>query len=153
MFIGNANRTRTVFNTRAWPSPPTDNEAMLYRYRKGGVIAREIVASRAQAPPTFCTEATVAKGGGGVFAGHYGIYSWLSVDLYNFRNYPQITCLPQPIDNQHKTSKTTKTGCGLQLCDPYFKPHMVSRISHGSFGRAAVCSPSHYWAVLKHRPW
>jgi len=36
---------------------------MLYRYRKGGVIAREIVASRAQAPPTFCTEAEVAKGG------------------------------------------------------------------------------------------
>ena len=36
---------------------------MLYRYRKGGVIAREIVASRAQAPPTFCTEAKVAKGG------------------------------------------------------------------------------------------
>ena len=39
---------------------------MLYRYRKGGgggVIAREIVASRVQAPPAFCTEAKVAKGG------------------------------------------------------------------------------------------
>ena len=46
---------------RAWPSPPTDNEVMLYQ--KGGVIAREIVASRVQAPPTFCTEAKVAKGG------------------------------------------------------------------------------------------
>ena len=46
---------------------------MLYRYQKGGggVIAREIVASRVQAPPAFCTEAKVAKGGG-VFAGHYG---------------------------------------------------------------------------------
>ena len=50
---------------------PTDNEVMLYRYRKGGggggggggVIAREIVASRVQAPPAFCTEAKVAKGG------------------------------------------------------------------------------------------
>ena len=29
----------------------------------GGVIAREIVASRVQAPPAFCTEAKVAKGG------------------------------------------------------------------------------------------
>ena len=38
-------------------------------------------------------------------------------DPYNFKNYPQITCLPQPIDNQHKTSKTTKTGCRLQLED------------------------------------
>ena len=37
----------------------------------------------------------------------------------------EITCLPQPIDNQHKTSKTTKTSCRLQLCDPYFKPHMI----------------------------
>ena len=48
-------------------------------------------------------------------------HAWLSVqhtfvakrlwthdpDPYNFRNYPQITCLPQPIHNQHKTSKTT----------------------------------------------
>ena len=39
-----------------------------------GVIAREIVASRAKAPPAFCTEAKVAKRGGGgrVFVGHYG---------------------------------------------------------------------------------
>ena len=29
----------------------------------GGVIAREFVASRVQAPPAFCTEAKVAKGG------------------------------------------------------------------------------------------
>ena len=29
----------------------------------GGVIAREIVASRVQAPPAFCTEAKVAKRG------------------------------------------------------------------------------------------
>ena len=55
-------------------------------------------------------------------------HAWLSVqhtpvakrlwthdpDPYNFRNYPQITCLPQPVDNQHKTSKITKTGCRLQ---------------------------------------
>ena len=65
-----------------WPSPPTDNEVMLYRYRKGGVIAREIVASRTQAPPTFCTEAKVAKGGGGggggLIAGHYGKWERLS---------------------------------------------------------------------------
>ena len=37
----------------------------------------------------------------------------------------EITCLPQPIDNQHKYSKTTKTSCRLQLCDPYFKPHDI----------------------------
>ena len=36
---------------------------MLSRYQEGGVIAREIVASRVQAPPAFCTEAKVAKGG------------------------------------------------------------------------------------------
>ena len=47
---------------RAWPSPPTDNEVMLYRYRKGGVIAREIVASCAHAR---CSEDKVAKRGGG----------------------------------------------------------------------------------------
>ena len=52
-----------------WPSPPTDNEVMLYRYQKGGggggggVITKEIVASHIQAPPAFCTEAKVAKGG------------------------------------------------------------------------------------------
>ena len=52
------------------PPPPTDNEVMLYR-KRGSVIAREIIASRVQAPLVFCTEAKVAKGGG-VFAGHYG---------------------------------------------------------------------------------
>ena len=60
-----------------WPSSPTDNEVMLYWYRKGGsVITREIVASRVQAPPAFCSEAKVAKGGGGIFAGHYGTYTY-----------------------------------------------------------------------------
>ena len=29
------------------------------------------------------------------------------------------------------------------------KFYHVSCVSHGSFGRAAICSPSHYWAVLK----
>ena len=48
--------------------PPTDNEVMLYQYRKGGGgggrnRARESVASRIQAPPPFCTEAKFAKGG------------------------------------------------------------------------------------------
>ena len=42
-----------------------------------GVIAREIVASRVQAPPVFCTEAKVAKGGGGVFTGHYGTGNYI----------------------------------------------------------------------------
>ena len=54
------------------PHPLTDNDVMLYWHQKGGVIAREIVAFRVQAPPPFCTKAKVAKGGGGVFAGHYG---------------------------------------------------------------------------------
>ena len=41
-----------------------------------GVIARENVASRNNPPPALCTKAKVAKrggrGGGGLFAGHYG---------------------------------------------------------------------------------
>ena len=28
------------------------------------------------------------------------------------------------------------------------KFYHVSCVSHGSFGRAAICSPSHYWAVF-----
>ena len=47
---------------------------------RGGVIAREIVASCLQAPPAFCTEAKVAKGGG-LFAGHYGIMFSLTLRL------------------------------------------------------------------------
>ena len=54
-------------------------------------------------------------------------------DPYNFRNYPQISCLPQPIHNQNKTSKTTKTGCRLQLCDPCFKPHMPCCLDKSGF--------------------
>ena len=63
------------------PHPPPTMKSCFIGTGRGGVIAREIVASRVQAPPppppAFCTEAKVAKGGGGgggggVFAGHYG---------------------------------------------------------------------------------
>ena len=46
--------------------PPTIRSCFIGTGRGGGgggVIAREIVASRVQAPPAFCTEAKVAKGG------------------------------------------------------------------------------------------
>ena len=57
---------------RAWPSSPTENEVMLYRYRKeggGGVIAREIVASCIQATLRFVLrlKAKGCKRGGGAY--------------------------------------------------------------------------------------
>ena len=49
---------------------------MLSRYREGGVIAREIVASRVQAPPAFFTEAKVAKGG--VYLWDSTVHTWIA---------------------------------------------------------------------------
>ena len=66
-----------------WPSPPSDIEVMLYRYRKGGIIARKIVASRVQAPPVFCTETKVAKGGGGRICGTLRYYITLLAKFDN----------------------------------------------------------------------
>ena len=45
------------------PHPPPTMRSYFIGTRRGGVIAKEIVASHVQAPPAFCTEAKVAKGG------------------------------------------------------------------------------------------
>ena len=45
------------------PHPPPTMRSCFIGTGRGGIIAREIVASRVQAPPAFCTEAKVAKGG------------------------------------------------------------------------------------------
>ena len=52
---------------RTCPSPPTDNEAMLYR--KGGCNRERNCRIPCISPSAFCTK---AKGGGGVFVGRYG---------------------------------------------------------------------------------
>ena len=65
----------SISPTCAWPPPPTDNEVMLYR--KGGHNCERNCCIPPISPPAFCTKAKVAKGGGGDFAGHYGIYGIL----------------------------------------------------------------------------
>ena len=52
------------FRLALGPHPPPTMRSFFIGTGRGGVIAREIVASRVQAPPAFCTEAKVAKGGG-----------------------------------------------------------------------------------------
>ena len=66
---------------------------MLYRYWKGGVIAREIVASRAQAPPTFCTEAKVAKGG--VYLRDSTVYICVHIYIYIYIYIIYIYTVPR----------------------------------------------------------
>ena len=51
------------FRLALGPHPPPTTKSCFIGIGRGGVIAREIVASRVQAPPAFCTEAKVAKGG------------------------------------------------------------------------------------------
>ena len=41
-----------------------------------------------------------------------------------------------------ETSKTTKTGCGLKLCDPYFKPHMFCQCNEGTIDDGPVKNPN-----------
>ena len=57
------------------PHPPPTMRSCFIGTGRGGVIAREIIASRVQAPPppAFCTEANVAKG---------GAYLWDTTVLY-----------------------------------------------------------------------
>ena len=45
------------------PHPPPTMRSCFIGTGRGGLIVREIVASCVQAPPAFCTEAKVAKGG------------------------------------------------------------------------------------------
>ena len=62
--------------------PPTMRSCFIGTGRGGSVIVREIVASRVQAPPPpppplhFVVRLRLQKGGGGIFAGHYGTYTY-----------------------------------------------------------------------------
>ena len=67
------------FRLALGPHPPPTMRSCFIGTGRGGVIAREIITSHVQAPSPFCSEAKVAKGGGGgagVFAGHYGTYTY-----------------------------------------------------------------------------
>ena len=57
---------RSIFPPRAWPSsPPTMRSCFIGTGGGGGVIAREIVASRVQIPLRFVLRLRLQKGGGG----------------------------------------------------------------------------------------
>ena len=59
----------------------TDNEVMLYRYWKGGHNCERNRRIPRISPPVFCTEAKVAKGGGGHICRTLRYYHFISLNM------------------------------------------------------------------------
>ena len=129
---------------RAWPHPPPTMRSCFTG--REGIIAREIVASHAKAPPAFCSEAKVAKGGaylwdttviggGGMLATQlgvaFGIYDWS-----HHKSLEDLVTIPTKLSDNglHHHGNQNYNICGLTA------EHEISR-RHSR--------PCLYWLTLQ----